>query len=89
VTEYIKLDPGNTVSKSTRHIVIFKDGCTEDWINWLMAFLEIESYMSQKEPADKIKMFRTLMKGRALGWILKTLLFQATTSWSYSLEILA
>ena len=71
-TEHIKLeffmDPGNPASKYARHFVIFKDGCPEDWIKWLMAFREIENLMPLKEPADKTKMFRTLLKGQALSY---------------------
>jgi hypothetical protein len=46
------------------------DGCRvqEDWIKWVMAFREIENQMSMKEPADKTKMFRTLLKGQALSY---------------------
>jgi hypothetical protein len=40
----------------------------EDWIKWLMAFREIENLMPMKDPADKIKMFRTLLKGQALSY---------------------
>jgi hypothetical protein len=40
----------------------------EDWIKWLMAFREIENLMPMKEPADKTKMFRTLLKGQALSY---------------------
>jgi hypothetical protein len=38
------------------------DGCPEDWIKWVMAFREIENLMPMKEPADKTRMFRTLLK---------------------------
>jgi hypothetical protein len=47
---------------------IFKDGCTEDWIKLVMAFREIENLMPLKEPADKTKMFRSLLKGQALSY---------------------
>jgi hypothetical protein len=49
---------------------IFKDGCRvpEDWIKWLMAFREIENLMPLKEPADKTRMFQTLLKGQALSY---------------------
>jgi hypothetical protein len=40
----------------------------EDWIKWMMAFCEIENLMPMKEPADKTKMFRTLLKGQALSY---------------------
>jgi hypothetical protein len=33
-----------------------------------MAFREIENLMTMKEPADKTRMFRTLLKGQALSY---------------------
>jgi hypothetical protein len=68
-SEWIKLvflmDPDNPVSGSTyfRQFAIFKDGCPEKWIKWVMAFHDIENLMPMKEPADKTRMFRTLLKG--------------------------
>jgi hypothetical protein len=46
----------------------FKDGCPEDWVNWVVAFREIENLMPMKEPADKTRMFRNLVKGQALSY---------------------
>jgi hypothetical protein len=40
----------------------------EEWIKWVMAFREIENLMSMREPADKTRMFRTLLKGQALSY---------------------
>jgi hypothetical protein len=37
----------------------------EEWIKWVMAFCEIENLMPMKEPADKNRMFWTLLKGQA------------------------
>jgi hypothetical protein len=34
----------------------------------VMAFREIENLMPMKEPADKTRMFRTLLKGQALSY---------------------
>jgi hypothetical protein len=73
-SEWIRLeflmDPDNTAlgSKYSRQFAIFKDGCRvpEDWIKWVMAFREIENLMPMKEPVDKTRMFRTLLKGQAL-----------------------
>jgi hypothetical protein len=71
-SEWIKLeflmDPENpeSGSKYSRQFAIFKGGCPEDWIKWVMAFREIENLMPMKEPADKTRMFRTLLKGQAL-----------------------
>jgi hypothetical protein len=68
-SEWIKLeflmhpDNSDSGSKYSRQFAIFKDGCPEDWIKWVMAFHEIEILMLMKEPADKIRMFRTLLKG--------------------------
>jgi hypothetical protein len=71
--EWIKLefliDPDNPASKYSRQFAIFKDGCPEDWIKWVMAFREIENLMPMKEPADKTKMFWTLLKGQALSYL--------------------
>jgi hypothetical protein len=41
---------------------------TEDWIKWVLAFHEIENLMPKKEPADKTRMSRTLLKGQALSY---------------------
>jgi hypothetical protein len=60
------MDPSNLASKYATHFIIFKDGCAEDWVKWLMAFRDIETFMTLKEPADKSKMVRTLSKGQAL-----------------------
>jgi hypothetical protein len=73
-SEWIKLeflmdsDKPALGSKYSRHFAIFKDGCLEDWINWVMAFREIENLMPMKEPADKTRMFRTLLNGQALSY---------------------
>jgi hypothetical protein len=40
----------------------------EDWIKWVMSSREIENLIPMKEPADKIRMFRTLLKGQALSY---------------------
>ena len=60
------MDSGNPASKF-QDFVIVKDGCPEGWI-WLMAFREIENLMPLKEPADKTKMFWTLLKGQDLSY---------------------
>jgi hypothetical protein len=73
-SELIKLeflmDPDNLASgsKYSRQFSIFKDGCPEDWIKWVMAFCEIENLMPMKEPVDETRMFRTLLKGQALSY---------------------
>jgi hypothetical protein len=40
----------------------------EDWIKWVMAFRDIENLMPMKEPADKTRIFRTLLKGQASSY---------------------
>jgi hypothetical protein len=73
-SEWIKLeflmDPDNPAldSKYTRQFAFFNDGCPEDWIKWVMAFCEIENLMPMKEPADKTRMFWTLLNGQALSY---------------------
>jgi hypothetical protein len=64
------IDPDNLAFKYTRQLAIFKDGCSvpEDWINWVMAFREIENLMPMTEPADNTWMFRILLKGQALSY---------------------
>jgi hypothetical protein len=62
------MDPDNPASKYSRKFAIFKYGCPEDWIKWVMAFREIENLMPVKVPADKTRMFRTLLKGQALSY---------------------
>jgi hypothetical protein len=64
------MDPDNPAydPKYSRQFAIFKDGFPEDWIKWVMAFREIESLMPMKEPADKTRMFWTLLKGQALPY---------------------
>jgi hypothetical protein len=64
------MDPDNPAlgSKYSRKFAIFKDGCPEDWIKWVMFFREIENLMPMMEPADKTRMFRTLLKFQALSY---------------------
>jgi hypothetical protein len=73
-SEWIKLEffmnPDSPASgyKYSRQFAIFKDGCLEGWIKWVMAFREIENLMPMKEPADKSRMFRTLLQGQILSY---------------------
>jgi hypothetical protein len=64
------MDPDNPTSgsKYSQQFAIFKDVCPEDWIKWVMAFREIENLMHMREPADKIRMFQTLLKGQTLSY---------------------
>jgi hypothetical protein len=54
----------------------------KEWIKWVMAFREIENLMPMKEPADKTRMFRTLLKGQALSYFEHTFIrrFEAEDS---------
>jgi hypothetical protein len=51
-SEWIKLeflmDPYNPASMYSQQFAILKDGCPENWIQWVMAFREIENLMSLK-----------------------------------------
>jgi hypothetical protein len=71
-SECIKLeflmDTDNPVFKYSQHFDIFKDGCPEVWIKWVMVFREIENLMLLKEPADKTRVIQTLLKGQALSY---------------------
>jgi hypothetical protein len=40
----------------------------EEWTKWVMAFCEIENLIPLKEPAEKTRMFRTLLRGQALSY---------------------
>jgi hypothetical protein len=72
IAEWIKLeflmDPDNPASKYSQQFAIFKDGCPEDWIKWVMAFWKIENLMPMKEPADKTMIIQTLLKRQALSY---------------------
>jgi hypothetical protein len=52
----------------TYMFAIFKDGCLEDWIKWVMAFREIENLMPMTGAVDKTRMFRTLLKVQVLSY---------------------
>jgi hypothetical protein len=62
------MDPDNQASNHSRKFAIFKDGFQEELINWTMAFGTIENLMPLKEPADKSRIFQTLLKGQALSY---------------------
>jgi hypothetical protein len=75
-SEWIKLeflmDPENPAwaSKYSWLFDVFMDGyrIPEHWMKWVMAFREIENLMPMKEPADKTRMFRTLLDGQGLSY---------------------
>jgi hypothetical protein len=62
------MDLDNPVSMYSQQFAIFKDGYPEDRIKWVMNFPEIENLMPLKDPADKTRKFRTLLKGQALSY---------------------
>jgi hypothetical protein len=72
-SEWIKLeflmDSDNPASgsKYSRQFAIFKDGCPEDWIKWVMTFRDIESLMPMKESDDKNWTFWKLLERQALS----------------------
>jgi hypothetical protein len=61
------VDPENSATKFSKEFLIFKDGDPEDWIKWLMGYRNLEMMMPLREPCDKSKMLRTLLKGMALS----------------------
>jgi hypothetical protein len=52
-TKFIRLelfmDCINPATNYATHFVIFKDGCAEDLVKWLMAYRDIESLMDLRE----------------------------------------
>jgi hypothetical protein len=71
-SEWIKLeflmDPDNPAFRYSWKFAIFKDGCPEKWIKWVMAFFEIKNLMPMKKPVDKTRMFRILFKSQSLSY---------------------
>jgi hypothetical protein len=68
VDQFVVSQRSRQSSKYSRQFAIFKDGCPEDWIKWVMAFREIENLMPMKEHADKARMFWTMLKGQGLSY---------------------
>jgi hypothetical protein len=74
-TEYIKLEffmnPDNPASgsKYSQNFDTFKvPRGVDHWLTVLMYFHDNENLMTLKEPANKTRMFRTLLKGQALSY---------------------
>jgi hypothetical protein len=73
-TKMIKLeflmgpDKPNSASKYFRQLNFFKYGFPENLIKWLISFRDVENLMILKEPADKTRMFWTLLKGQTLSY---------------------
>ena len=70
-TDHIKfdffVDPENPASRYSKEFLIFKDGCPEEWIKWLMSYHDMEVMMPLREPGERVKMLRTLLKGLDLA----------------------
>jgi hypothetical protein len=60
------MDPDNPASgsKYSRNLVIFKNGCPEECIKWVISFRKIENLMTLKETTDKSRMFWILLKAK-------------------------
>jgi hypothetical protein len=61
------VDPSNPVSRFSKEFYIFKDGCPEEYIRWLMGYCDLELLMPLKEPSDRTKMLCMMLKGCALS----------------------
>ena len=61
------VDPSNPATRFSKEFIIFKDGSPEEYIRWLIGYRDLELLMPLKEPSDKTKMLRTMLKGRSLS----------------------
>jgi hypothetical protein len=61
------VDPSNPATRFSKEFFVFKDGSSEEYIRWLMGYRDLELLMPLKEPSDRTKMLRTMLKGRALS----------------------
>jgi len=61
------VDPSNPNTRFTKEFFIFKDGTPEEYIKWLMGYRDLELLMPLKEPLERTRMLRTLLKGQALS----------------------
>jgi hypothetical protein len=55
-------------SKSSQYIAILKDRFLEESIKWFISLCEIENLIPVKDPADKNRMFYTLLKVQSLPY---------------------
>jgi hypothetical protein len=69
------VDPSNPVTRFSKEFFIFKDGNPEEYNRWLMGYCDLVMCMPLKEPSDRIKMLRTMLKGCALSLFL-SIIFQ-------------
>ena len=56
------VDPSNPATRFFKEFIIFKDGSPEEYIRWLISYRDLELLMPLKEPSDKTKMVRTMLK---------------------------
>jgi hypothetical protein len=61
------VDLSNSATRFSKEFFVFKDGSPEEYIRWLMGYRDLELLMPLKEPSDRTKMLRTILKGRALS----------------------
>ena len=69
------VDPSNPANQFSKEFIIFKDGSPEEYIRWLIGYRDLELLMPLKDPSDKTKMLRTMLKGRSLSLSL-SIIFQ-------------
>jgi hypothetical protein len=69
------VDPSNPATRFSKEFIIFKDGSPEDYIRWLIGQRDLELLMPLKEPSDRTKMLRTMLKGLSLSLSL-SIIFQ-------------
>jgi hypothetical protein len=58
--------PSIPATRFSKEFFVFKVGSPEEYIRWLMGYRDLELLMPLKEPSDRTKMLRTMLKGRAL-----------------------
>ena len=61
------VDPSNPATRFPKEFFVFKDGSPEEYIRWLMGYRDLELLMPLKEPSDRTKMLRTMLKGSTLS----------------------
>ena len=69
------VDPSNAATRFSKEFFIFKDESPEDYIRWLIGYRDLELLMPLKEPSERTKMLRTMLKGRSLSLSL-SIIFQ-------------
>ena len=62
------VDPSNPATRFSKEFIIFKDRSPEEYIRWLIGYLDLELLMPLKEPSDRTKMLCTMLKGHSLSF---------------------